>query len=59
MAGSRTSLKKTKAGHRKAAQSAARLGRSKAWEQLESLWETATVSVHRDRPTRDQLHDRR
>jgi hypothetical protein len=55
MAGSRTSLKKVKAGRGKAA----RLGRSKSWEQLERLWETATVSVQRDRLTRDQLHERR
>ena len=59
MAGSRTGLKRAKAGRGKAARPTARLGRSKAWEQLESLWETATVSVPRDRLTRDQLHERR
>lgn len=59
MAGSRTSLKKAKAGQSKAARPAVRLGRARAWEQLESLWETAAVSVPRDRLTRDQLHERR
>lgn len=59
MAGSRTRLKKAKAGRAKAARPATRLGRGKAWEQLENLWETATVSVPRDRLTRDQLHERR
>lgn len=59
MAGSRTRLKKAKAGRGKAEGSVVRLGRGKAWEQLESLWETATVSVPRDRLTRDQLHERR
>ncbi len=59
MAGSRTSLKKAKARQGKVTRPAARLGRSKSWEQLENLWETATVSVQRDRLTRDQLHERR
>ncbi len=59
MAGSRTRLKKTKAGRGKAVQPAARMGRAKAWEQLESLWENDVVSVQRDRLTRDQLHERR
>ena len=59
MAGIRTSLKRAKAGRGKAVPPATRLGRSKAWEQLENLWETATVSVQRDRLTRDQLHERR
>lgn len=59
MAGSRTRLTKSKARRGMLARPAARLGRAKAWEQLEGLWETATVSVPRDRLTRDQRHERR
>ena len=37
----------------------ARLSRSQAWDQLEKLWETTTVSVQGDRLSRAQLNERR
>ena len=59
MAENRTKKKKAKASRAKAAPAAPRLGRAKAWELLENLWQSSSVLVHQDRLNRDQLHERR
>ena len=61
MAGNRTESQKKKAkpSRRKATRAAPRLGRAKAWELLENLWQTSPVLVQQDRLNRDQLHERR
>ena len=59
MAENRTKKKKAKASRATAAPTAPRLGRAKAWELLENLWQSSSVHVHQDRLNRDQLHERR
>ena len=59
MAENRSKKKKAKASRAKVIPAAPRLGRAKAWELLENLWQTSSVLVHHDRLNRDQLHERR